>query len=703
MWNRLHRLSAAFTPRRRAGWLLIAAAGALIVNAPSVHARTAQAKIARISTGVATLEQVKVRLHWPATAIQGDLQVSAARVDVPELGYHWRGVVWQCPLRRDRQGDWRCHGTVRSQGGPALRLALDLGDDGTDVVLRDDSVRLALRRRTAMPDISSIDLTQVPAVWVQALVARVWSQGRLTGGLIDAQLRLATPQQGPLQVSGQIGVAGLALETADAGVAGENLGGHFKIDIRTDIRADNRASPARTSVSVDGVLRGGELLAGNTFIALPPTAVGVQVSAQRQQGHGWTVPTIAWRDDGVLSADGSATLDQDARLRTLDLDLRSAQMGPLLKRYLSGQLALVGLDAVSLRGSGDLRMRWRDGALAAFDAQLREVELLDPDARFGFSGLEGDLRYTTTGTVASALAWRGGTVYGVEYGPVSLPVVSRDGRLMLRAPVTVPLLDGRLLVENAQIQPPRDGVGLQMEFGLALEQIDFARVSQVFGLPPFRGRLGGSIPRGYYANERMVFDGGLSANMFGGEVRFSSLALERPFGAAPSLTADIALQDLDLQQLTGVLDVGSISGRLDGTINGLRLVDWTPVAFDARLRTNPVAARRHGQKQRISQRAVQDISSVGDASFVSSVQGQLIGLFDDFGYRQIGIACRLVNEVCSLSGTEGSDSQSAAFTIVQGAGLPRLEVVGHNREVDWPTLVERIIAAGKGEVSPVVE
>ena len=181
---------------------------------------------------------------------------------------------------------------------------------------------------------------------------------------------------------------------------------------------------------------------------------------------------------------------------------------------------------------------------------------------------------------------------------------------------------------------------------------------------------------------------------------FSALSLERPFGSAPSLSADIAFDGLDLLRLTEVLGFGSITGRIDGRIEGLRLVDWTPVAFDARFITDEAP----GVKQRISQRAVQNISSVGDASFVTSLQGQLIGLFDDFGYRRIGIGCRLANDVCAMSGLDSHRSQGGnAFTIVEGAGLPRLDVVGFNRNVDWPTLVERLVAVGKGEVAPVVE
>jgi hypothetical protein len=51
----------------------------------------------------------------------------------------------------------------------------------------------------------------------------------------------------------------------------------------------------------------------------------------------------------------------------------------------------------------------------------------------------------------------------------------------------------------------------------------------------------------------------------------------------------------------------------------------------------------------------------------------------------------------------GPRSDSDGFTIVEGAGLPRLNVVGYKRRVDWATLVERLAAIGQGDVKPVVE
>jgi hypothetical protein len=97
---------------------------------------------------------------------------------------------------------------------------------------------------------------------------------------------------------------------------------------------------------------------------------------------------------------------------------------------------------------------------------------------------------------------------------------------------------------------------------------------------------------------------------------------------------------------------------------------------------------------------VQNISSVGDAGFTASLQGRLLALFDDFGYRRIGISCRLANGVCTMAGLQPRDD---GFVIVEGAGIPRLDIVGFNRRVDWETLVERLAAVGSGDVAPVFD
>src|SRR5690606_12344703 len=304
-----------------------------------------------------------------------------------------------------------------------------------------------------------------------------------------------------------------------------------------------------------------------------------------------------------------------------------------------------------------------DGAMRSLDATLDGVDLLDSRGRLRIEGLAGDLRHRVSGRADGRLSWRGGSLYELGFGPIALPLQSRDGTLRLREPASLSMLGRQVLLHDFELRPGDATAGLQIGFGLSLEALDVGQLADALGWPAFRGTLGGRIPSARYADERLDFDGGLSMQVFGGRVDVGALSMERPFGVAPTLSADLSLHDLDLMGLTGAFHFGSITGRLHGRIDGLRLVDWTATAFDAWLQTEAAP----GVRQRISQRAVQDISSVGDASFVSSLQGRLIGLFDDFGYRRIGIGCRLANEVCRMSGLH---SAGDGFTIVEGAGVP---------------------------------
>lgn len=669
----------------------------MLLGSAQIEARTMTARIARVTTKVAVLEGVGVRLEWPADALQGELTLTARRVDAADLGYRHANLTWRCPLRRDGRGGWQCTGPIRAGNGKPLQLALDLGVATTDAALSQGRTRLVLHREAASPDLTELDLTRVPVAWAQALLTRAWKDGQLKSGTLGGQLDVTARPSVPVRVEGRLDITGVALETPDGRIAAENLAGGFAIDYRT--------RQGTSSVVLDGTL-GGEILYGNTFLGLGRQPGRLRIEGDMRPGSGWQLHSIRWRDGDALTAEGSAGFAADAALRDLDLRLRSTNIAPLRQRYLSGWLALFGLSDIELTGALDARVQMRDGALRVADAELHGVDVHDPKHRFAFDNLNGDLRYSADVPVSSSLRWAGGELYGLKFEAATLPFESSNGWLRFRDAVVIPVFGGRLRFDDFTLRPPKGDEGLQMNFGLTLDRIDFGKVSEALGLPAFRGELSGRIPNARYANDRLDFDGGLTLGLFGGQVRMTALSMERPFGTAPTLSGNIDLDDLDLLGLTEVLGFGTITGKLDGRIHGLRMVDWQAVAFDAELRTD----RKRGVKQRISQRAVQNISSVGDSSFVSSLQGRLIGLFDDFGYARIGISCRLANEVCEMGGlssvagrSEAPRSDAQGFTIVQGSGLPRLSVVGYNRRVDWPTLVERLSAASKGDIKPIID
>lgn len=652
-----------------------------------VHARSLGARIATVTTPVATLKDVRVQLHWPASAAQGALRLRAARMDAPDLGYHYRDLDWECPLQRDGQGGWRCEGVLRGGRGAPLRLSLDLGVARTDARLSRGQGALTLHRDAASPDLTVIDLTRVPLAWAQALLANAWTDGRITNGVLDGRLAITSAPGQPLRVTGPLSMTGGAFDTPDGTIAAENLGAKLALDL---------AFADRDRARVEGQLHGGELLFGNAYVSLQQRAIDVRLDATQQGTEGWRFPGIHWRDRGILDARGSAAFTRDGAIDALDLRIQGVDLAPLRDAYLSGWLGMAGLSQLQFSGAADARLHLAAGTVRDFDVAVHDTTITDPDRRFGFTSLDGDVAFSSGSSVQSALQWQGGQLYGLAFGAARLPFVSNEGELRFREAVAVPMLGGQLRFDHMALRPPGDGQGLDIRFGMTLQQLDVEQLATALGWPAFTGALSGEIPEAHYAAERLDFDGGLRMQVFDGDVEVSALSMERPFGVAPTLSADVALDDLDLEALTGVFGFGTITGRLDGNLDALRMVDWQPVAFDATLRTE----RKPGVKQRISQRAVQDLSSVGDASFVSSLQSRLIGLFDDFGYSRIGISCRLADDVCSM---DGLGSAGRGFIIVEGSGLPRLTVVGFNREVDWPTLVERLGAIGKGDVKPVVE
>jgi hypothetical protein len=666
---------------------LLCSLGLAATLAGQAHARSMSARIARVTTPVATLQGVEVRLDWPQAAPQGVLHLRARRVDAPDLGYRFTALAWQCPLQRDGQGGWRCEGELRSGRNAPLRLALDLGVATTAARLSRGSSTLALRRDAASPDRTQIDLVRVPLAWTQALLASAWDDARITGGRVDGQLTVIAPANAPLRVEGPLRIAGGAFDTPDGTIAAENLGADLALDL---------SFAERDRVQVRGRLHGGELLFGNAYVSLQQRSVEVDIEAAQQGGQGWRLPRLRWLDGALLAAEGRAAFAPTGGLDALELQVRSADLAPLRDAYLSGWLGVAGLAQLQLAGAADATLRLDGGTLQDLHASLHNVSIVDPDQRFGFDRIEGSLAHSAGAPVQSELAWQGGQLYGLRFGAARLPFASNDGVLRFRAPVGVPMLGGQLRFDHFALRPPTGGQGLDVRFGMTLARLDVGQLAKALDWPAFTGELSGEIPLAHYADERLDFDGGLRMRVFDGAIEVSSLAMERPFGVAPTLSADVAMDDLDLEALTGVFGFGSITGRLDGRIGALRMVDWQPVAFDATLRTD----RKPGSRQRISQRAVQDLSSVGDASFTGSLQSQLIGLFDDFGYSRIGISCRLADDVCNM---DGLGSAGRGFIIVEGAGLPRLTVVGFNRRVDWPTLVERLGAIGKGDVKPVVE
>jgi len=334
---------------------------------------------------------------------------------------------------------------------------------------------------------------------------------------------------------------------------------------------------------------------------------------------------------------------------------------------------------------------------SAIDLSLRNVTLEDRSAKLAMSGLDGRVQWndlarrkvalasSAAADASSAVQWKSGILYGVGIGGASLrfAAASRDVRLL--DPVRVPILDGGIAVRTLQVRHLGEPA-VSIRFDSTLEPISMPLLCKAFGWPEFAGSLSGRIPDLSLDAGVLTLGGALQAAVFGGDVAVTELRLSDPFGARPRLSAKVTFDRLDLAALTGAFSFGRITGRISGQANDLELVGWEPVAFDASLYTTP---GDHSRK-RISQRAVQNISSIGGGTGAAAVlQKGMLRFFNEFNYETLRFSCKLADDVCTMQNME---RRAQGYYLVKGSGLPRIDVIGDAGRIDWPSLVASLKA-----------
>ena len=193
----------------------------------------------------------------------------------------------------------------------------------------------------------------------------------------------------------------------------------------------------------------------------------------------------------------------------------------------------------------------------------------------------------------------------------------------------------------------------------------------------------------------LAVNGELEIGVFDGRVRGRNIALLEPLGRAPRFLGDFDARNLDLGLITSTFSFGRMEGKVDLDINKLELANWKPVNFDAQLKSSPGSYQK-----KISQQAVQNISSLGGGGAAAAIQRSMLGFFEQFGYEKLGLTCKLRNGICEMGGVEDT---AQGYVIVKGGGIPAITVMGYNRNVGWDTLLSRVQSAISSNAKPVIK
>jgi hypothetical protein len=627
------------------------------------------------------------------------LSATIETLQLPEPMGRLSGVRVQCPHLRLTQSSAECDSGSASfehdlLGRQRLNIAFSIrGESGGDI--RFSELRLAegtLSGKASWAGVNwsvELDAADVAVERALALLEKLAlpTFGMTVSGKSDFNASLRGKRDTLVAASGKTRARSFAFTDAESLNVGEGLG----FSLSFDATRRKEAWDIVAGMRVDE----GQVYLDPVYIEVPVKPVRIDSALEWNDRDRRLVIKRAHIDHpGALEADLQAdvVVGDVMDINSLRVDMKNAQLPGFYETYLRPFLIGTDLDELETEGrmAGNLAFTPNEGPVLTLSYD--DVYFDDRRDRFGAYGLIGSIEWRERGSewLSSRLAVDGGHLFEFDIGAAELLVETRGRDLRLANSVKVPVLDGDLAVQSFEIE----GVGtsdLTWAFDALLTPVSMTRVSAALDWPLLKGTLAGMIPDVHYADGEVTVGGALLVKAFEGELVTKNLRLVDPFGLVPRLYADIVLNDLDLGSVTSTFKIGSITGRLEGHMKGLELVAWRPVAFDALFRTPPDDRSRH----RISQNALDDLTSIG-GGVQSALQATFIRGFDTFRYNKLGLSCRLKNGICHMDGVAPANG---GYYIVQGAGLPRVDLIGQGRYVDWDVLLDRLMSLPQGGVS----
>ena len=519
------------------------------------------------------------------------------------------------------------------------------------------------------------------------------------GGQTDLSGWLGAPADGPLRVLATADLDGASLANDAGTIAAADITGRLEVDIAVH--------PDSTSFDITIDSKQGEAYVEPVYGNFSEHALHLQASDVRTTDFVvFDVGQFELRQATLLDVGGSARLafpdeaDAPASL-TADVTLRDSSVATLYTSLVQVQLAGTMLGALDTAGRISGTVQIADNELRAALLQLDNVILDDQGGRFAVYGLNGivDWRVDQMGTpAASRMSWESGTAYGLIIGGGDVQLQLGNNDIELLQPLRLPTMGGALRINQLALH----NFGSDEATGrldAELEPVQLGQLTGALGWPAFSGTLSGRLPLLQLSENTVTVGGNLSAQFFDGAMTVSKLRIEQPFGRVPRLNADLAFRGLDLQRVTETFSFGYIQGRLSGDVTGLTLVNWRPVAMDMNFYTPPDDRSQH----RISQRAVQNLASVGGGGATAALSTGFFRFFEVFAYDRIGLRCHLRDNVCAMSGAGPvkPGPLGTGYYIVKGQGVPRIDVVGYRETVSWPRLVQQLAAITRSSTPTV--
>jgi len=491
------------------------------------------------------------------------------------------------------------------------------------------------------------------ATLARALSGREWDSWSPTGA-IDVAARLE-PVAGGSRIVATGSFAQIGFRSPAGDVLGQNLAG--RIDLEALLIPQPRMKTAL-------ILRQGEALWGTVYVDLTKVpldlhAGGTRVGPEEYQNlalEGGLAGFGRWKIEGKVRQTGGIWGYQGA------LKVSDGRLGPIFRTFFRDPLSAKHRDlaGIEMEGTAEVDLTFIGSGQAADLAgtlRLRSGNVhrgadppllsgLDIDLPIAYSlGAENPgLSRPSDAAKWGRLSLKKLRLAGQDLGPLEMPAVLVPNHLYLEGTIDTYLFGAKLSLRRIQVDEPLSP-GFRINTAAQLDGLDLSRVAGEKSM--LKGHLGGILDPVTIGRERMTATGELTGDLFGGRLNVRHVTVERPFSAGREIGADVNVRLIDLERFSAALDVGRITGRLSGSVEGLRMAYGQPVAFHLKMESVPTK----GVGQSVSLKAVNSISLVSTGSALSGLESSLMTtFFKEFPYEKIGFECNLKNDVFIVRG-----------------------------------------------------
>jgi len=393
-------------------------------------------------------------------------------------------------------------------------------------------------------------------------------------------------------------------------------------------------------------------------------------------------------------------LSKDRSIFSLDAkDISAPRLfNALLENYISQNYP--HLQDMTLEGVFDLKLTasiLRQQKNIEGNLSLRGGAVRSPANRLSLTGLNIALPYDLAlsghpSPVPENVAGKGFVAFAefekgtLRIGKFESPVVLSGNKFILPNPIHVQIYGGEVRFPGLKVEDLLFP-DMRAETGITLENL---RIEKLIGEDlrfPLAGRIDGNLSKIFFREGKWLAEGELVTQIFGGRIVVSNLSAGKLLSPARFFGADVTFDAIDLDEVTGNIKFGRMTGLIKGSLRNFKMEYGQPVSFDLVVesdwsRTVP---------QQISVEAIKNLSiiSTGSETISAILNSGVNRFFHEYPYSAIGIRCTLADDIFSLRGLihEGNNEY-----LIRRAALRGIDMVNQNPEnaISFKDMSERM-------------